>query len=79
MRAAHFVGDGPAASAEASARDRFSALYEQHCHAVYNHCFRRTGSWSVAEEMTAATFLTVWRRWGKAPESADDALPWLLP
>ncbi|HEX4064343.1 MAG TPA: sigma-70 family RNA polymerase sigma factor [Streptosporangiaceae bacterium] len=77
MRAAHIVGDGQAAVA-ASARDRFSALYEQHCHAVYNHCFRRVGSWSLAEEITAATFLTAWRRWDTAPEAADGALPWLL-
>jgi RNA polymerase sigma-70 factor, ECF subfamily len=77
MRAAHTVGDGQAAAA-ASARDRFSGLYEEHCHAVYNHCFRRAGSWSLAEEMTAATFLTAWRRRATAPEALDDALPWLL-
>jgi RNA polymerase sigma factor (sigma-70 family) len=77
MGAAHFVGDGQIAEA-ASARDRFSGLYEQHCDAVYNHCFRRVGSWSLAEEMTAATFLTAWRRRATAPETVDDALPWLL-
>jgi RNA polymerase sigma factor (sigma-70 family) len=77
MRAAHFMGDGQAAAA-VSARDRFSGLYEQHCHEVYNHCFRRVGSWSLAEEMTAATFLTAWRRWATAPEAIDDTLPWLL-
>jgi RNA polymerase sigma factor (sigma-70 family) len=77
MRTAHIAGDGRVGAA-ASARDQFSGLYEQHCHAVYNHCFRRAGSWSLAEEMTAATFLTAWRRWAAAPEAADDALPWLL-
>jgi len=77
MRAAQIVGDGHAAAA-ASARDRFSGLYEQHCHAVYNHCFRRLGSWSLAEEITAATFLTAWRRRASGPEAGADALPWLL-
>jgi RNA polymerase sigma factor (sigma-70 family) len=77
MRAARIAGDGQVAAA-ASARDRFSGLYEQHCHAVYNHCFRRAGSWSLAEEMTAATFLAAWQRRATAPEAADDALPWLL-
>jgi RNA polymerase sigma factor (sigma-70 family) len=77
MRTARTVADGHIAGA-ATARDRFSALYERHCHAVYNHCFRRGGSWSLAEEMTAATFLTAWRRWASAPEAVDDALPWLL-
>jgi RNA polymerase sigma-70 factor, ECF subfamily len=77
MRPAHIVKYGQAAAA-ASARDRFSDLYERYCHAVYNHCFRRVGSWSLAEEMTAATFLTAWRRRATAPETVDDALPWLL-
>lgn len=76
MRAAHTVGDGqPAAASE---RDRFSGLYERHCHVVYNHCFRRIGSWSLAEEMTAVTFLTAWRRRAAMPADAGDALPWLL-
>lgn len=77
MRAAHTVGDGQPAPA-ASERDRFSELYEQHCHAVYNHCFRRIGSWSLAEEMTAVTFRTAWRRRASMPADAGDVLPWLL-
>jgi RNA polymerase sigma factor (sigma-70 family) len=76
MRAAHIVGGQAAATA--SERDRFSGLYEQHCHAVYNHCFRRTGSWSLAEEMAAVTFLTAWRRRAGMPAAADEVLPWLL-
>ena len=62
----------------ASAADRFGDLYEQHCHTVYSHCFRRLGSWSLAEEMTAATFLTAWRRRATAPPASGDVLPWLL-
>jgi RNA polymerase sigma factor (sigma-70 family) len=77
MRAAHIAKDGQAAAAD-SARDQFSRLYEQHCHAVYNHCFRRVGSWSLAEEMTAATFLTAWRHRATALQDVDDVLPWLL-
>jgi RNA polymerase sigma factor (sigma-70 family) len=77
MRAAQIAGDGQAA-AGVSARDRFGVVYERHCHVVYNHCFRRVGSWSVAEEMTAATFLAAWRRRSAAPEAVDDVLPWLL-
>jgi len=64
--------------AAAADRDWFARLYEQHCHAVYNHCFRRTGSWSVAEEMTAAAFLLAWRRRAAVPRDPAGELPWLL-
>lgn len=37
-------------------------LFVRHGHAVYNFAFRRTGSWSVAEDVAQATFTTVWRR-----------------
>jgi RNA polymerase sigma-70 factor, ECF subfamily len=62
---------------EAADQDWFTGLYERHCHAVYNHCFRRTGSWSLAEEMTAATFLLAWRRRSTVPLDLGE-LPWLL-
>jgi len=62
----------------AADRDWFTGLYERHCHAVYNHCFRRTGSWSLAEELTAATFLTAWRRRATVPRDPDGEVPWLF-
>jgi RNA polymerase sigma-70 factor (ECF subfamily) len=71
------VGDQQA-GAEAADRDWFTGLYERHCHTVYNHCFRRTGSWSLAEEMTAATFLLAWRRRAVVPLEDLGELPWLL-
>jgi Sigma-70 region 2 len=39
----------------------FGLLVERHAHAVYNHCFRLTASWTAAEELTSAVFLHVWR------------------
>lgn len=74
---ARSAGEGPLVM-PVSAHEWFSGLYDRHCHAVYNHCFRRVGSWSLAEEMTAAAFLTAWRRRATAPEASDDVLPWLL-
>lgn len=58
-----------------------AALFDRHSRAVYNFAFRRTASWSSAEDVTQAAFLTLWRR-----ASAGDlpllehptALPWLL-
>lgn len=37
-------------------------LFVRHGHAVYNFAFRRTGSWSVADDVAQSAFTTVWRR-----------------
>jgi RNA polymerase sigma-70 factor (ECF subfamily) len=42
--------------------DAFRALFLRHSTAVYNFCFRRTASWSAAEDATQATFASLWRR-----------------
>lgn len=42
--------------------DAFRELFMRHSTAIYNFCFRRTASWSVAEDATQATFATLWRR-----------------
>ncbi|MCU1678453.1 MAG: polymerase, sigma-24 subunit, subfamily [Frankiales bacterium] len=56
----------------------FGALFSRHSDAVYNHCFRRTGSWSVAEDLTSVVFLEAWRRRRDVALSGDSILPWLL-
>jgi DNA-directed RNA polymerase specialized sigma24 family protein len=33
--------------------DAFGTLFRQHARAVYNHCFRLTGSWTVADAAEA--------------------------
>jgi RNA polymerase sigma-70 factor, ECF subfamily len=40
----------------------FAELFGRHHDAVYNYAFRRTASWSVAEDVTQAAFATLWRR-----------------
>ena len=42
--------------------DALAVLFDRHSRAVYNFAFRRTSSWSVAEDALQATFTTVWRR-----------------
>lgn len=58
-----------------------TALFLRHSDAVYNFAFRRTASWSVADDVVQATFTALWRR-GKAgridPLRADTALAVLL-
>ncbi|WP_433304184.1 RNA polymerase sigma factor [Actinoplanes sp. CA-030573] len=56
----------------------FGTLFDRHSRAVYNHAFRLCGSWSVAEDVTQATFLTMWRKRGTAQLTHATALPWLL-
>lgn len=56
----------------------FGELFERHADAVYNHCFRRTGSWSTAEDLTSAVFLDAWRRRGEVTLTTESLLPWLL-
>jgi len=34
----------------------FAELFERHSKSVYNHCFRLTGSWSAAEDLTSVVF-----------------------
>lgn len=56
----------------------FGELFERHADAVYNHCFRRTGSWSTAEDLTSAVFLDAWRRRREVTLTTESVLPWLL-
>lgn len=56
----------------------FGELFERHSTDVYNHCFRRTGSWSVAQDLTSVVFLQAWRRRRDVRLHGDSILPWLL-
>ncbi|QFU90136.1 RNA polymerase sigma factor [Amycolatopsis sp. YIM 10] len=58
-------------------QDAFAALFERHVRAVWNHAYRLTGSWSVAEDLASATFLTAWRKRGEVALVNESALPWL--
>ncbi|MGW6281622.1 RNA polymerase sigma factor [Kribbella sp. NPDC055071] len=56
-------------------------LFHRHSDAVYNFAFRRTASWSLAEDVVQATFIAVWRRarLGKVDElTLESARPLLL-
>jgi RNA polymerase sigma factor (sigma-70 family) len=58
--------------------DAFGQLFERHADAVYAHCFRRTGVWSLAEDLTSVVFLEAWRRRREVRFCGDSVLPWLL-
>lgn len=56
----------------------FGQLFERHADAVFTHCFRRTGLWSTAEDLTSVVFLEAWRRRREVRICDDSVLPWLL-
>jgi RNA polymerase sigma-70 factor, ECF subfamily len=57
--------------------EAFAQLYDRHSRAIYNFLYRRTASWSDAEDLTSAVFLHAWRRRGEVVLDRDSALPWL--
>jgi RNA polymerase sigma factor (sigma-70 family) len=65
-------------AANEGAGEAFGELFERHADRVYAHCFSRTGSWSMAEDLTSVVFLEAWRRRIEVRFSGDSALPWLL-
>src|SRR5213592_3747202 len=55
----------------------FSELFHRHVQRLWNHGYRLTGSWALAEDLTSATFLTAWRKRATIELVRDSALPWL--
>ncbi len=56
----------------------FAELFQRHADAVYNHCFRKTASWSTAEDLRSVVFLEAWRRRRDVRLHEESILPWLL-
>jgi RNA polymerase sigma factor (sigma-70 family) len=61
-------GSGPA----------FTVLFERYADTVYNAAFRRTASWSAAEDITEVVFLELWRQRHRIEPHDGSARPWLL-
>jgi RNA polymerase sigma-70 factor (ECF subfamily) len=57
--------------------EAFGMLFERHGRTIYNYCFRRVGSWAVAEDLVSIVFLEAWRRVDK-PLPSGKELPWLF-
>lgn len=56
-------------------------LFDRHADAVHAFAFRRTASWSAAEDVVQATFLSTWRRFQRHPPDrllGPSARGWLL-
>ena len=77
----HQVGEVPDHTlwrrAAAGDGDAFGSLFERHASRIYNYCFRRTGDWARAEDLTSATFLVAWKTCRRGPLQSESALPLL--
>ena len=56
----------------------FGMLFERHAPTIYNYCFRRVGSWAVAEDLVSIVFLEAWRRCRQEGCRGGKELPWLF-
>ncbi len=57
---------------------RRSGLSSTTAPAVYNHAFRLTGDWSVAEDVLSLAFLEAWRPRESVDPDGGSLRPWLL-
>ncbi|MFJ9726150.1 RNA polymerase sigma factor [Streptomyces sp. NPDC101209] len=58
--------------------DAFAELFDECARTVYNHAFRLTADWSVAEDVMSATFMEAWRRRASVEAEGGSLRPWLL-
>lgn len=68
---------GLGAELRAGSRTAMATVFRTHLDAVYNYCYRRTGSWSAAEDLTSTVFLLVWKNRRRIVELDGTVLPWL--
>lgn len=58
--------------------DAYAELFDSYARALYNHAFRMTGDWAVAEDVMSAAFLEAWRLRGTVTPEGGSLRPWLL-
>ncbi|WP_460066784.1 RNA polymerase sigma factor [Streptomyces sp. YKOK-I1] len=58
--------------------DAFAELFDECARTVYNHAFRLTADWAVAEDVMSATFMEAWRRHASVEAEGGSLRPWLL-
>ena len=75
--AASLSANGLTAELRAGSRTAMATVFRTHLDAVYNYCYRRTGSWSAAEDLTSTVFLEVWKNRRRIVELDGTVLPWL--
>jgi RNA polymerase sigma-70 factor (ECF subfamily) len=66
------------ARVRAGDRDAFGELFDRYARTVYNHGFRLTADWSMADDVVSATFLEAWRLRARVDPDGGSLRPWLL-
>jgi RNA polymerase sigma factor (sigma-70 family) len=56
--------------------EAFGLLFERHAQAVFAYCLRRTGTWTVAEDLMSVVFMETWRKRTSVTVEGS-LLPWL--
>ena len=56
----------------------FAELFDRHSRRVYGLCFRQTGDWALAQDLTSITFLEAWRRRRSVVVEEGKVAAWLL-
>ena len=57
--------------------EAWGELFLRHGRAIHVYCYRRTGEWGAAEDLTSAVFLEAWKLRGRDGIETAGALPWL--
>ncbi|WP_260610588.1 RNA polymerase sigma factor [Streptomyces sp. WAC06614] len=58
--------------------DAYAELFDSYARTLYNHAFRMTGDWAVAEDVMSAAFLEAWRLRATVDAEGGSLRPWLL-
>ena len=59
-------------------RDAFAEMFDQYARALYNHGFRLTADWSLADDVVSTTFMEAWRLRERLDPGGGSVRPWLL-
>lgn len=66
------VGDGDLwARACSGDGDAIVGVYGRYADRIHGYCFRRTGSWALAQDLTSTVWLEAWRRRGDIDVGKD--------
>lgn len=69
-------GVGLAEQLRRGSRSAMSSVFSRHLDQIYNYCYRRTGSWSAAEDLSSTVFLEAWRL-RQQVHGDGELVPWL--
>lgn len=74
---AHATADGELIEQSRGEPERFAAIFDRHAPAVHRYLARRAGT-SIADDLTAETFLVAFRQRERYDTGQPDARPWLF-